>query len=193
MMIAHSTAGLELTSDNRGYDNGHRGIWLERGQDNLITNFKVLTKLYHDTSVSFYEHSTAFVNGSGKARKSTRMQSSIPAKHGMSFLLQLGMQISMPGLRGRPTRICTHTDTHSQLIACLMRCMSQDLNMDHHRAAPYAILWSNIDTGIGSRSFDSSGNEVINGNHSSSFITFWNVRHVGRIYHFHHECSGSCY
>jgi hypothetical protein len=48
--------------------------------------------------------------------------------------------------------------------------------MDHHRGAPYAVLWSNIDLGIGSRAFDSSGNEFYNGNHTSSFVTFWNVR-----------------
>jgi hypothetical protein len=52
----------------RGYSNGHRGIWLERGQDNLLANFNISTKMYHDISVSFYEHSTAFVNGTGKVR-----------------------------------------------------------------------------------------------------------------------------
>jgi hypothetical protein len=52
----------------RGYSNGHRGIWLERGQDNLLSNFIIYTKMYHDISVSFYEHSTAFVNGTGKVR-----------------------------------------------------------------------------------------------------------------------------
>lgn len=50
--------------------------------------------------------------------------------------------------------------------------------MDHHRAAPYAVLWSNIDTGIGSRTFASSGNGAANGNHTSSWSTFWNVRCV---------------
>jgi hypothetical protein len=48
--------------------------------------------------------------------------------------------------------------------------------MDHHRAAPYAILWSNINLGIGSRTFESSGDGAGNGNHSASFSTFWNVR-----------------
>ncbi|KAF6262421.1 hypothetical protein COO60DRAFT_1676006 [Scenedesmus sp. NREL 46B-D3] len=116
-MVFCTISGLEITSGDRGYSNGHRGIWLERGQDNLLTGFQVNTRMYHDLSVSFYEHSTAFVNGTGK-----------------------------------------------------------DINMDHHRAAPYAVLWSNIDLGIGSRAFDSSGNEFQNGNHTSSFITFWNVR-----------------
>lgn len=52
----------------RGYDNGHRGIWLERGQDNLIANFRLDARMYHDLSVSFYEHGTVFVNGTGKVR-----------------------------------------------------------------------------------------------------------------------------
>lgn len=54
----------------------------------------------------------------------------------------------------------------------------QDINMDHHRAAPYAVLWSNINTGFGSRTFESSGDGGGNGNHSASFITFWNVKYV---------------
>jgi hypothetical protein len=67
-MVFCTLTGLEVASGNRGYDNGHRGIWLERGQDNLIVNFNFTTMMYHDMSVSFYEHSTAFVNGTGKVR-----------------------------------------------------------------------------------------------------------------------------
>ena len=67
-MVFCTLTGLEVASGDRGYDNGHRGIWLERGQDNLIVNFNFTTKMYHDLSVSFYEHSTAFVNGTGKVR-----------------------------------------------------------------------------------------------------------------------------
>lgn len=52
--------------------------------------------------------------------------------------------------------------------------------MDHHRAAPYAVLWSNINTGFGSRTFESSGDGGGNGNHSASFSTFWNVKYVCR-------------
>lgn len=54
--------------------------------------------------------------------------------------------------------------------------MLQDTNMDHHRAAPHSILWSNVNTGIGSRTFESSGDGGNNGNHTASFITFWNVK-----------------
>lgn len=39
-MVASTVSGLTISSGARGYDNGHRGIWLERGQDNLITNFR---------------------------------------------------------------------------------------------------------------------------------------------------------
>jgi hypothetical protein len=48
--------------------------------------------------------------------------------------------------------------------------------MDHHRALPHSVLWSNLDLGVGSRTFDSSGDGALNGNHSSSFVTFWNTR-----------------
>ena len=62
------------------------------------------------------------------------------------------------------------------LLTRALCCAPQDINMDHHRAAPYSILWSNINTGIGSRTFESSGDGGGNGNHSASFSTFWNVR-----------------
>lgn len=71
-MVFCTITGLEVASGNRGYDNGHRGIWLERGQDNLIVNFNFSTMMYHDMSVSFYEHSTAFVNGTGKVSALSR-------------------------------------------------------------------------------------------------------------------------
>ncbi len=109
--------GLEVaTTGSRGYSNGHRGIWMERGSDNLISNFNISVRMYHDISISYYEQSTALINGTAK-----------------------------------------------------------DLNMDHHRRGPYANLWSNIDLGIGARPFASSGDASINGNHTSSFSTFWNV------------------
>jgi hypothetical protein len=68
-MVFCTIDSLEVASGDRGHDNGHRGIWLERGQDNLIRNFNFTTRMYHDLSVSFYEHSTAFVNGTGKVRR----------------------------------------------------------------------------------------------------------------------------
>jgi hypothetical protein len=65
-MLLLFVPGLEVSSGDRGYDNGHRGIWLERGSDNLIVNFNITTRMYHDLSVSYYEQNTAFVNGTGQ-------------------------------------------------------------------------------------------------------------------------------
>jgi hypothetical protein len=65
-MVFCTILNLEISSGPRGFDNGHRGIWLERGSDNLIKGFNITTRMYHDLSVSYYEHSTAFVNGTGK-------------------------------------------------------------------------------------------------------------------------------
>eukprot|EP00878_Enallax_costatus_P028582 GHUV01030881.1.p1 GENE.GHUV01030881.1~~GHUV01030881.1.p1 ORF type:complete len:128 (+),score=6.43 GHUV01030881.1:746-1129(+) len=65
-MVFSTVVDLEVSSGDRGYDNGHRGIWMERGQDNLIKNFKISNTMYHDLSVSFYEHGTVFTNGTGR-------------------------------------------------------------------------------------------------------------------------------
>lgn len=67
-MVFCTVTDLEISSGDRGYDSGHRGIWMERGQDNLIKNFNVSNTMYHDLSVSFYEHNTVFTNGTGKVR-----------------------------------------------------------------------------------------------------------------------------
>ena len=69
-MVFSTVVDLEVSSGDRGYDNGHRGIWMERGQDNLIKNFKISNTMYHDLSVSFYEHGTVFTNGTGKVSQS---------------------------------------------------------------------------------------------------------------------------
>lgn len=73
-------------------------------------------------------------------------------------------------MRAVTGQVMSHGDATT---AC---CCLQDINMDHHRAAPHSILWSNINTGIGSRTFESSGDGGGNGNHTASFITFWNVK-----------------
>ena len=62
------------------------------------------------------------------------------------------------------------------LAHTLCMTLMQDLCLDHHGAMPYGILWSNLDMGMSSRAFDSGGNPDINGNHSSSFTTLWNIR-----------------
>lgn len=50
-----------------------------------------------------------------------------------------------------------------------------DICMDHHRAAPYQNLFSNIDLGIGSRPFACGGGGD-RGSHTARYATFWNIR-----------------
>lgn len=50
-----------------------------------------------------------------------------------------------------------------------------DLCFDHHRYAPHANLFTNIDLGEGSRMFQSGGGEAL-GRHSASWETFWGIR-----------------
>jgi len=50
-----------------------------------------------------------------------------------------------------------------------------DINMDHHRAAPYQNLFTNIDLGRGSRAFQSSGGSR-RGSQTAAYATFWNIR-----------------
>lgn len=42
-----------------------------------------------------------------------------------------------------------------------------------HREQTYGTLWSNIDVGLGSRPFDSSGNGNYRGLHAGAYSTFW--------------------
>ncbi|GBF90605.1 hypothetical protein Rsub_03177 [Raphidocelis subcapitata] len=50
-----------------------------------------------------------------------------------------------------------------------------DLNLDHHRSAPYANMYTNLDVGLGSRVFEASG-DVTWGTHTARFSTFHNFR-----------------
>ncbi len=50
-----------------------------------------------------------------------------------------------------------------------------DLSMDHHRWAPYQNLFTDLDTGRGTRYF-SSGGTGTRGRHSAAGGTFWNIR-----------------
>jgi hypothetical protein len=45
--------------------NGHHGIDISHGTENLVTNFDVRTKLVHDISVEWYALHTVFANGRG--------------------------------------------------------------------------------------------------------------------------------
>jgi hypothetical protein len=52
-----------------------------------------------------------------------------------------------------------------------------DINFDHHCMAPYENLFTNINVGLGSRVWLSSGNVgAVQGPHSGARETFWNVR-----------------
>lgn len=50
-----------------------------------------------------------------------------------------------------------------------------DLNMDHHRRAPYQNLFTNLDAGAGTRYFSSGGTST-RGRHTAAGETFWNIR-----------------
>lgn len=50
-----------------------------------------------------------------------------------------------------------------------------DVCFDHHRYAPHANLFTDIDVGEGSRMFQSGGGAAL-GRHSGAWETFWNVR-----------------
>lgn len=45
---------------------GHRGIWTEYGNDNLVTNFSINCVLQHDLTVSSYETMSVFERGNGQ-------------------------------------------------------------------------------------------------------------------------------
>jgi hypothetical protein len=45
--------------------NGHHGIDVSHGTENLVTNFSIETKLVHDISVEWYALHTVFANGRG--------------------------------------------------------------------------------------------------------------------------------
>lgn len=57
----------------------------------------------------------------------------------------------------------------------IMDSTGYDMNLDHHRSAPYCNLFTNVDMGIGSRVFEASG-DVTWGPHSAYFGTFWNLK-----------------
>jgi hypothetical protein len=50
-----------------------------------------------------------------------------------------------------------------------------DLALDHHRYAPHANLFTNLDAGEGSRLFQSGGGAEL-GWHCAAWETFWNIR-----------------
>ncbi len=55
-----------------------------------------------------------------------------------------------------------------------------DLNLDHHRRAPYENLFSNLDLGQGDRAFDSGG-ATGRGHHAAAGNTYWNLRSKEKV------------
>jgi len=59
-----TSASRAVGADSRGA-NGHHGIDISYGSENLVTNFDVQTKFVHDISVEWYALHTVFSNGRG--------------------------------------------------------------------------------------------------------------------------------
>ncbi|MBK07139.1 MAG: hypothetical protein CL920_06130 [Deltaproteobacteria bacterium] len=51
----------------------------------------------------------------------------------------------------------------------------KNLRMDHHRAAPFRTLWTEVDLGTGKNAFTSGGRKD-RGPHTASYSTFWNLK-----------------
>jgi hypothetical protein len=104
---------------------GHRGIWLEYGESNLVERFRIEGRFLHDLSVSAYETNSVFSGGYG-----------------------------------------------------------QDLNVDFHRASPYANLFTDLDHGAGSRQVESGGSAERGGEaHAAALNTLWHLRGRLRFYY----------
>lgn len=56
----------------------------------------------------------------------------------------------------------------------------EDLCFDHHKRAPYEILFTDIDIGKGTRPWKSGGGAGL-GKHAAARVTFWNVRGAGPL------------
>lgn len=56
-----------------------------------------------------------------------------------------------------------------------MKGHAVDLCFDHHRYAPFANLFTDIDIGLGSRMFQSGGGAAL-GRHSAAWTTFWGIQ-----------------
>jgi hypothetical protein len=115
-----TSASRAVGADARGA-NGHHGIDVSHGTENLVTGFDVQTKIVHDISVEWYALHTVFSKGRGV-----------------------------------------------------------DLNMDHHREANYASLFSQLDVGAGTRPFNSGGSSN-RGPHAGAYNTYWNIRGAGPV------------
>jgi hypothetical protein len=55
-----------------------------------------------------------------------------------------------------------------------------DLCFDHHKRAPYEILFTDIDLGLGTRPWKSGGGAAL-GKHAGARVTFWNLHAAGPL------------
>lgn len=55
-----------------------------------------------------------------------------------------------------------------------------DLSLDHHKKAPYANLFSNVNCGLGTRIWNSGGGTNL-GKHTAGWATFWNMTASGNM------------
>lgn len=53
--------------------------------------------------------------------------------------------------------------------------MGKNLNLDHHRQAPYSNLFTNLHFGLGTRPYESGGRSN-HGPHAAAYATFWNLQ-----------------
>jgi len=60
-----STSANRAVSDEARGANGHHGIDVSHGTENLVTQFDLQTKFVHDISVEWYALHTVFANGGG--------------------------------------------------------------------------------------------------------------------------------
>ena len=67
------------------------------------------------------------------------------------------------------------TMTRGSVGNVIMNGRGVDLAFDHHKYAPHANLYTNVDLGEGSRMFRSGGGADL-GRHSAAWVTFWNIR-----------------
>src|SRR5213079_2531287 len=63
--VTLTTSASRNVSKEAAGANGHHGIYVSHGTENLVTNFDVQTKFVHDISVEWYALHTVFANGRG--------------------------------------------------------------------------------------------------------------------------------
>jgi hypothetical protein len=69
-----TVTGVEITATqsratpacNCGNQHGHRGVWMERGADNLVTRFNSSIPMVHDITVSWTEQHSVVTEGTGQ-------------------------------------------------------------------------------------------------------------------------------